>query len=83
MTEQESRKELHSEMLRCGNDCGKSECLALCKSHEWFACEYHNDSRNCVAVLGPVDPENTIIPPLSEEQGLCFLNRNKILFKFS
>ena len=68
----ESRKELGPE---CGSDCRKPECLNLCKNYDWFACEYHQDSHNCVAVLGPVDPENTIVPPLNEEQGFCYLNR--------
>ena len=68
----ESRKELGPE---CGSDCPKPKCLNLCKNYDWFACEYHQDSHNCVAVLGLVDPENTIVPPLNEEQGFCYLNR--------
>ena len=70
--DREARKELGPE---CGSDCRKPECLNLCKNYEWSACEYHQDSHNCVAVLGLVDPENTIVPPLIEEQGFCYLNR--------
>ena len=75
MKNRESRKELR---LKCGSDCRQNKCLNLCKRYEWFACEYHKDSHNCVVVLGPVDPENTIIPPPNEEQGFCYLNRIKV-----
>ena len=71
MMNRESRKELRFE---CGRDCRQHECLSLCRRYEWFACEYHIDSHNCVAVLGAVDPENTIIPPPNKEQGFCYLN---------
>ena len=83
MTDQESRKELRSAMLSCGNDCGKTECLALCEKHDWFACEYHNNSHNCVAIIVPIVSENTFIPALNKEQGFCYFNRNKIPFKFT
>ena len=72
------RKELMTEMESCKGNCGMPECLSLCKKYDWFACEYARDSHNCVAVIGPVDTENNIIPPLNEEQGLCYLNRDKI-----
>jgi len=74
------REELMTEMVNFEGDCGKPECLDRCKKYDWFACEYHQDSHNCVAVIGPVDPENTIIPPLNEKQGFCYLNRDKIPF---
>ena len=72
-----SRKELRFE---CGRDSRQHECLNLFGRYEWFACEYRKDSHNCVAVLGAVDPENTITPPPNKEQGFCYLNSIKILF---
>ena len=73
-------------MIRCGNHCGKPECLALCKKHDWFACEYQEDNRNCVAIIVPIDPlepfKSTNIPPHNKEVGFCYVNRNKIPFKF-
>ena len=77
MRNRDLRKELRK---LCGKHCGKSRCLDLCKTYDWFACEYHKDSGNCVAVVGTVHLHSTIIPGPNEEHGLCYLNHNKTKF---
>ena len=75
-------------MAKCGRDCSESDCLKLCNNHAWFACEYHEDSNNCVAFIGDVDIERVIIERRGNTdhrsyRGHCYLNRKNdcVLFR--
>ena len=79
-----------SEMAKCrenGKDCSESDCLKLCNNHAWFACEYHNDSMNCVALVGDVDVEKVENERRGNKDhrryiGYCYLNRKYIFVLF-
>ena len=64
--------------MKNNREWGQSECLDLCKNYDWFACEYHQKSHNCIAVFGTVDPDHTIMPEMDQELGFCYINPLKI-----
>ena len=65
---QNRRTELYDDCINMPQTCTKEECLSLCLDVEGRkACEYHENSHNCVALLDHV----TINTTLGDGFGFC------------